>query len=102
MRISDWSSDVCSSDLLRRAVAAVAWRSLTAFGMKFFSNRASDGGHGSVGRRGGSAAAEFRLAAFEERARAFAHVVGGEHQADRKSTRLNSSHYCAYRMPSSA
>src|SRR3546814_3928368 len=82
MRISDWSSDVCSSDLLRRAVAAVAWRSLTAFGMKFFSNRASDGGHGSVGRRGGSAAAEFRLAAFEERARAFAHVVGGEHQAE--------------------
>src|SRR3546814_5272018 len=33
--------------------------------------------------------------------------VGGRHQqtlmlADRKSTRLNSSHYCAPRMPSSA
>src|SRR3546814_9613570 len=24
------------------------------------------------------------------------------HMSDRKSTRLNSSHYCAYRMPSSA
>src|SRR3546814_11924885 len=63
-------------------MSAAAWRSLTAFGMTFFSNRAADGGHGSVGRRGGSAAAEFRLAAFEERARAFAHVVGGEHQAE--------------------
>src|SRR3546814_1757064 len=27
---------------------------------------------------------------------------GDLHQLDRKSTRLNSSHYCAYRMPSSA
>src|SRR3546814_20500898 len=70
------------ADDLRRAMAAAAWRSLTAFGMTFFSNRASGGGHGSVGCRGGSAAAEFRLAAFEERARAFANVVGGEHPAE--------------------
>src|SRR3546814_5870441 len=33
------------------------------------------------------------------------HDEGGEHapgQGDRKSTRLNSSHYCAHRLPSSA
>src|SRR3546814_6350632 len=63
-------------------MAATAWRSLTAFGMTFLGNGAWDRGHGSVVRRNGSAAAEFRLAAFEERARAFAHVVGGEHQAE--------------------
>src|SRR3546814_3833752 len=33
----------------------------------------------------------------------FAHVANlGDRFLDRKSTRLNSSHYCAYRMPSSA
>src|SRR3546814_2928348 len=70
------------ADDLRWAMAATAWRSLTAFGMTFLGNGAWDRGHGSVVRRNGSAAAEFRLAAFEERARAFAHVVGGEHQAE--------------------
>src|SRR3546814_8636978 len=30
------------------------------------------------------------------------HVLHGEDRLDRKSTRLNSSHYCAYRMPFSA
>src|SRR3546814_13302926 len=29
-------------------------------------------------------------------------TVGSNHNSDRKSTRLNSSHSCAYRMPSSA
>src|SRR3546814_9026028 len=70
-------------------MAATAWRSLTAFGMTFLGNGAWDRGHGSVVRRNGSADAEFRLAAIEKRARAFAHVVGGENQAELRGLVLN-------------
>src|SRR3546814_9118685 len=49
-------------------------------------------------------AGEYR---FEQRLHRAAHQVdpqppGGPVAEDRKSTRLTSSHYCAYRMPSSA
>src|SRR3546814_3084948 len=43
-----------------------------------------------------------RLAPQAARAEIVAVIAGIEHAGDRKSTRLNSSHYCASRMPSSA
>src|SRR3546814_6289474 len=99
MRISDWSSDVCSSDLL------VAPRGIGA-------------DHGMIGeplakRRGqGAESGQLRHAVeiggemLAPKAQLFAQSlllldqIGG--QVDRKSTRLNSSHSCATRMPSSA
>src|SRR3546814_8352184 len=101
MRISDWSSDVCSSDLrlgteqyrtrpapaLRdnAGVRALHRRSLRERSLRH--RRLHPGGRRRGRRsllRGGGAA--ILLAA----------------RKDRKSTRLNSSHSCASRMPSSA
>src|SRR3546814_3947135 len=141
MRISDWSSDVCSSDLLTdisfdvkeheiRAIIGPngAGKSsmlnvingvytpqngeITLAGVKFSkmnSRRAAEMGIARTfqnlalfkgmsvmdnimtGRnlrmKSGVLAQAFRL---------------GSAERDRKSTRLNSSHYCAHRMPSSA
>src|SRR3546814_6736872 len=108
MRISDWSSDVCSSDLHR------------------------DGGGNHVGQDGRAQAAandekaqyavlgQRRIAVVADRDHLFAHRIAGQmalhrellgeamnvaigdRDADRKSTRLNSSHSCASRMPSYA
>src|SRR3546814_8795798 len=68
------------ADDLRRAMAATAWRYLNAFGMKLLGNGAWDCGHGKVERGNGSADAEYRLAACEERTRVFAHDAGGENK----------------------
>src|SRR3546814_7341536 len=108
MRISDWSSDVCSSDLsvdvdgdagafeLGEAVGGLGVHRgglglvLGALGLEL----------GDVGRRG-----RHCLALGHE---VVAAVTGldvdlvAQVAADRKSTRLNSSHSCASRMPSSA
>src|SRR3546814_7695677 len=113
MRISDWSSDVCSSDLTRPVLveiqallspsppgsprrAVVGWDSsrlamilavlearcgLALAGHDVYLNVAG-------GLRISEPAADLAVAAA---------LV-----SDRKSTRLNSSHYCASRMPSSA
>src|SRR3546814_2222686 len=101
MRISDWSSDVCSSDLL-------------------VINRPCE--VGIEGRRGWSWEQDERLSAewLETLSTAMANYTrqrvdptspicstslpSGERVqiVDRKSTRLNSSHYCAYRMTPSA
>src|SRR3546814_1291314 len=100
MRISDWSSDVCSSDL-------------------HFLIRMADEGEQALridDFLGDSFGFEMALSyceieAFTEHRlgqRAFnVDALGvGLHRVpvadDRKSTRLNSSHYCAARMPSSA
>src|SRR3546814_4660360 len=105
MRISDWSSDVCSSDL-------------------------HDAGHGFIGLaqhfvvvgvdgniRVYIAVARMHVQRDEHPAFKYAVMDGlyfGQHsgaigaceialhQGDRKSTRLHSSHSCASRMPSSA
>src|SRR3546814_10263155 len=106
MRISDWSSDVCSSDLsdldeatrkqLERgqrvtelmkqkqyAPMSVAEQSLSIYAVD--KGYMDDVPVGKIG-------------AFEEALHAhFANTAG-----DRKSTRLNSSHYCASRIPTSA
>src|SRR3546814_6760249 len=103
MRISDWSSDVCSSDLkdIKALIAA--------------SNAQVKTGADLVGRTGSSLTeivtaikkvsdivAEI-AAASREQATGLDQIntaVGS--MEDRKSTRLNSSHSCASRMPTSA
>src|SRR3546814_7488586 len=99
MRISDWSSDVCSSDLARSGEIMRNRGRLSLYGC-------------------GSAALALWLAAAPVAAaqsvRSFDIPAGdlgralnsfarqANQELDRKSTRLNSSHSCAYRMPSSA
>src|SRR3546814_6840663 len=109
MRISDWSSDVCSSDLLeaetredRQAGAALDVQheglgkildadrraALVAFlaGIAHVTSYLQHRGDEKLGVGG---------------VRIVQHLVG-EPALDRKSTRLNSSHSCASRMPTSA
>src|SRR3546814_4319204 len=115
MRISDWSSDVCASDRAEegRDVGAEIVDGIAAF-------------HDDQRRqsRVGDFPADHRIILRlqpEEGNRVAAERVGAEGQdqqfrredadavyrlverrEDRKSTRLNSSHYCATRLPSSA
>src|SRR3546814_4834177 len=104
MRISDWSSDVCSSDLVQVDRFAVAGRrpQLFAEAVGIVRDHRIGGGQNSAGGTvvllqpqgaGTGIIAQEALHVFDFRA---APAV------DRKSTRLNSSHYCATRMPSSA
>src|SRR3546814_1653222 len=112
MRISDWSSDVCSSDLphglglgdavrSHRAEEAVSMSRVT--GDTVLVDAQQQRVAVAVDQHllqhlhlpGGFALAPQRLA----RARPVADPPGAD---DRKRTRLNSSHYCAHRMPSSA
>src|SRR3546814_2125833 len=117
MRISDWSSDVCSSDLLERLCHGADGRMAAALvlqapqeedGMKrirltpLFFRRI----HKWVGLILGL---QFLLWALSGSVMALLDKdkVGGHggemsHAQDRKSTRLNSSPYCASRMTSSA
>src|SRR3546814_8602598 len=121
MRISDWSSDVCSSDLgdvvvlgrTTRLGCDLDGKSLLAFGK-------SAGGHGYEERSMSEdltqasdaalvvAIGRWRQDALAEAYRRHAGAVYGlavrvlADRADRKSPRLNSSHSCASRMPSSA
>src|SRR3546814_4242694 len=103
MRISDWSSDVCSSDLFEGVVVEAVggiqciaidrvqlFQCCAVFGLALFHRGEAvvapaivEAGIAAVGRALGA----FAQAALPLR--------------DRKSTRLNSSHYCASRMPSS-
>src|SRR3546814_9533181 len=110
MRISDWSSDVCSSDLERgeQALASLGKLKDELGGLitkvqgtgLLFSCELDPGFKGY-----GTGSSEEWL-----REQGLGVIHGGENslrftprfEADRKSTRLNSSHYCASRMPSSA
>src|SRR3546814_10696201 len=101
MRISDWSSDVCSSDL--RVVEAGCRAGILQRGFRLVPGRVAAG---ALGRTVG----EFHLDISKT------HICINSRQqvaeflalrddlvlVDRKSTRLNSSHSCASRMPSSA
>src|SRR3546814_9716166 len=110
MRISDWSSDVCSSDLV--CIAHALGGDLGALadhqtgtgplsvvdahqvvGQVARLARAHPGQWGHEDTVGGAHRTEV------ERLEQARH---GIHAGDRKSTRLNSNHYCAPRMPSSA
>src|SRR3546814_4495699 len=109
MRISDWSSDVCSSDLsLSHALfdqyegwilgALLLFHPflivpVLAFGWLWaLSNQPRGEGEGWI------AGAYDCSTGFGFLGR----NMDPTNPADRKSTRLNSSHYCASRMPSSA
>src|SRR3546814_5731772 len=87
MRISDWSSDVCSSDLVRRR----------------------RGQHDQVNLVDRNAGIRECGARRIQRQVGRLLVIGSDMTLvdagafeGRKRTRLNSSHYCATRMPSSA
>src|SRR3546814_5786518 len=114
MRISDWSSDVCSSDLLDGGrldaglLAVALFLEFDLVGMGFRPANIHSQQHRGLVLAFGAAGAGMHL---EEgivgiglaRQQAFQPRLGDlVAQADRKSTRLNSSHYCASRMPSSA
>src|SRR3546814_6751330 len=115
MRISDWISDVCSSDLAftngppivqRLSEDNISWRA----GIDY---RASDDvlvyANVSRGYKAGSfpslAAASYisLQPVVQEEVTAYeAGLKATLADRDRKSTRLNSSHYCASSIPSSA
>src|SRR3546814_6138512 len=131
MRISDWSSDVCSSDLSADAHSAelVAPNGAVPISLQTITHE----GHGTIdwkmtfpdGTEGvaysrvtpdgtNGAVYSFVLMAppvplemLEGALSAQMEIIAGELVAlkellDRKSTRLNSSHYCATSMQSSA
>src|SRR3546814_1154901 len=111
MRISDWSSDVCSSDLVEAELLALAALRGKALGVVEVEMHAVDDSD-AMGARGEDAEAE--AGQYREPVRRVGrlqvlHQVGGAHDqagdawrgarhflgiqhADRKSTRLNSSH----------
>src|SRR3546814_9866929 len=102
MRISDWSSDVCSSDLMNHSLAEYHVPVNADIGdidVVFVDERdeivnaLGSKGVGEIGIVGVAAAV----------ANAIYHATGKRvRDLDRKSTRLNSSHSCESRMPSSA
>src|SRR3546814_8793237 len=97
MRISDWSSDVCSSDLIG-LIAGAEHHAVTAteeLGEIAFQCAVT--GIAAVGdARAGGAGAErlYRAHRFFDAVRieGQAEIIVGAEQEDRKSTRLNSSH----------
>src|SRR3546814_2045758 len=103
MRISDWSSDVCSSDL--EVPLRQAWRNEHKFTDCCFlqgcSHQRCDEQSGNVGSLICSTRNHLGapVAVGCPVSRRLVHAIS---LGDRKSTRLNSSHSCASRMPSSA
>src|SRR3546814_10419832 len=104
MRISDWSSDVCSSDLQPGRAAPTP-------GTGESDSVRTDGAKLTLR---GTLHYLWEQAGFNRWApamsgkrswgviRKYILQAAADKTADRKSTRLNSSHYCASRMPSSA
>src|SRR3546814_2645642 len=119
MRISDWSSDVCSSDLqlaAERRARAASIRPQAAFDLASLPQAArpyrawaspsvdvvASAGVVSDKRGGSYVQGRYEIfAAGEVLAQSFDARLSSDNE-DRKSTRLNSSHSCAPRMPSSA
>src|SRR3546814_4500485 len=115
MRISDWSSDVCSSDLrvidgttplfirVDRAVDIVNVLKLRQEfpAMKLVLVGATEGW--IVAREIAAAKVPVLVSPLTDLPSSFEQLGATQSNAgDRKSTRLNSSHQCASRMPSSA
>src|SRR3546814_1858623 len=110
MRISDWSSDVCSSDLGQEGVEGddLHAQAQRAFGDDAADIATADQAERLLRQLDAHEAVLFPLAGlrrgvgFGNLARQREHHRDRMFGGDRKSTRLNSSHYCASRMPSSA
>src|SRR3546814_7568044 len=101
MRISDWSSDVCSSDLpLRPFSVAAAGKIVVATGTEFSVELLGRETRvilyeGHVAVLNGSAATRDTLKLFDEKPAPrsdYLMLDPGNELIDRKSTRLNSSH----------
>src|SRR3546814_4218742 len=108
MRISDWSSDVCSSDLFRflafeepassgqiQRILAIPGKLTEKREVDFLSRPEIDAVLAAPDRTCWLGRRDHMLLLF-------AIQTGLRLSEDRKSTRLNSSHSCASRMPSSA
>src|SRR3546814_3282671 len=114
MRISDWSSDVCSSDLAGRVLAASDAKTVGVEldgGTKAELVRSESKGQAVLVTHDMPAAPAGKVYQVwlqsDEGEMIPAGLMSGGSDAevlleDRKSTRLNSSHYCASRMPVSA
>src|SRR3546814_4424550 len=121
MLISDWSSDVCSSDLRKPRFREISPTSRVPSAYRHESDRRSwpagnDSHHisvrGATGFQRGHDRQAWQAEASEMPessqpscpALPLCSACAEQHslQSDRKSTRLNSSHYCAVRMPCSA
>src|SRR3546814_4864001 len=114
MRISDWSSDVCSSDLtfaLGLGQVAVDDGIAGRLGERIATDHAEAlagrGVAGSVlsergGREGGGGGNGQSQCANGQHGGVSSCVLCPGGRGDRKSTRLNSSNYCASRIQSSA
>src|SRR3546814_968619 len=87
MRISDWSSDVCSSDLLAHILGA-SGEIAVLHRRELLRNGGDLGHHGRFGVAAVGLDAAFDAA---DQAPRVQHLQVG-FQQDRKSTRLNSSH----------
>src|SRR3546814_6525787 len=102
MRISDWSSDVCSSDLVQNVVEGdglapvriVAGVVADGFGVGDVLRHHPPAGALRAHARGGDLEGVDKVQGRPP--------FSASRSQDQKSTRLNSSHYCAARMPSSA
>src|SRR3546814_1532158 len=109
MRISDWSSDVCSSDLMTgvdeaHLVAVFRVRCELAVGY-LQTGRQPWRDHlctGAIAPQHATVAVVVVDGAGAVFGLHHQHEVGQAFGADRKSTRLNSSYSCASSMPSSA
>src|SRR3546814_2179027 len=113
MRISDWSSDVCSSDLLIVAPNERKVRIEVGYGLEgdlpdatanaIITNEILPAFRQGDYPAGIAAGVDAIILAIEGAYQPMERRESrGFPPVDRKSTRLNSSHYCASRMPSSA
>src|SRR3546814_7112506 len=112
MRISDWSSDLCSSDLTIRAEGAVNLPISDVVSLRLAAQSIDQ--NKGFGRNtlldediADQHAHNFRAQLLVNPTDALEVLVSANYSKvddhrDRKSTRLNSSHSCASRMPSSA
>src|SRR3546814_6046173 len=110
MRISDWSSDVCSSDLLVSQALALAGQEESPLDVAAGNDALGGGGRAYDDNLGSildlliaqgvipPTALQFGLIDLEDDPVGF----NDEADGDRTGKRLNSSHLCAPRMPSSA
>src|SRR3546814_8487756 len=107
MRISDWISDVCSSDLETVAGSVVAGNLVIDAHRSIAIHHCADGLHAASAEclcvyRDDLFHFHFGLQPQNPRRGVVVDYGSDNTRTDQKSTRLNSSHKCATCMPSSA